>query len=284
MSVIGLVVHERREEAAAQALDLTEWLLEEGHEVRVPSGDELDGELEAFSITDDGFADGLDAAISLGGDGSMLRAAQLIRGRDVPILGVDFGQLGYLTTVEPSEMHTAVRRTLAGDCEIEDRMLLGVTVSSSGVDGDDALALNEAVVERTHQSNTIRIAVSIDGLFFTSYAADGLIVATPTGSTAYALSARGPIVAPTHRSFQLTPVSPHMLFDRTLVLDPEQKLRLTVDGGRPAALSIDGSTRGVMGDGDWIECTAAPETVRLVRLDDDHFHSVLKSKFGLNDR
>ena len=104
--------------------------------------------------------------------------------------------------------------------------------------------------------HTVRLAVDVDGEFFTTYAADGLIVATPTGSTAYAFSARGPIVAPTHRALLLTPVSPHMLFDRTLVLDPAARLRLEVHGHRAATLSVDGRNLGELDEGDAITCTA----------------------------
>jgi NAD+ kinase len=284
MSAIGLIVHERRDEAADQAAELARWLSEEGHEVRVPATEGRHGGLESYIVPDSSFGAGLDVAVSLGGDGSMLRAAQLVGTAHVPILGVDFGQLGYLTTVQPDQMRAAVEKVLSGDFEVEERMLIDVTLSTGGEIRSCERALNEAVLERTNAANTIRIEVTIDGRFFTTYAADGLIVATPTGSTAYALSARGPIVAPTHRSFQLTPVSPHMLFDRTLVLEPDRVLRLTVIGERSGALSVDGNTIGVMEPEDWIECTASTEVARLVRLDDDHFHSVLKAKFGLNDR
>ncbi|MCH7787919.1 MAG: NAD(+)/NADH kinase [Acidobacteria bacterium] len=283
MSAIGLIVHERRDEAATQAAELARWLSDSGHEVRVSSIEGTHEGLEAFVVPDGSFGEGLDVAVSLGGDGSMLRAVQLVGTSSAPILGVDFGQLGYLTAVQPDQTRAAVEKVLRGDCEVEERMLIDVTVSTGGAIRRER-ALNEAVLERTGEANTIRIAVSIDDRFFTTYAADGLIVATPTGSTAYAFSARGPIVAPTHRAFQLTPVSPHMLFDRTLVLEPERILRLTMIGSRSGALSVDGNTIAVMDCDDWIECTASNEVARLVRFDDDHFHSVLKAKFGLNDR
>jgi NAD+ kinase len=126
--------------------------------------------------------------------------------------------------------------------------------------------------------------VEVDGEFFTTYAADGLIVATPTGSTAYAFSVRGPIVAPTHRALMLTPVSPHMLFDRTLVLDPGAELRLTVQGHRAATLSVDGRNLGELGEGDAVVCTAAARSARLVTFGPRDFLRILKAKFGLNDR
>ena len=146
------------------------------------------------------------------------------------------------------------------------------------------LAFNEAVLEKTPMGHTVRLAVEVDGEFFTTYAADGLIVATPTGSTAYAFSARGPIVAPTHRALLLTPVSPHMLFDRTLVLEPAATLRVIVQGHRAATLSVDGRNLGELAEGDSIVCTAADRSARLVTSGERDFLQILKSKFGLEDR
>jgi len=157
-----------------------------------------------------------------------------------------------------------------------------VTASGS-VDGTWR-ALNEAVVEKHESGHTVRLLARIAGEPFTSYAADGLIVATPTGSTAYSLSARGPVVSPRHRALLLTPVSPHMLFDRTLVLDPTETVEIEVDGFRHAGLAIDGRLVATLDDGDVVTCRAAVETARFVRLAPHHFHQILKAKFGLADR
>ena len=130
----------------------------------------------------------------------------------------------------------------------------------------------------------MRLLARIAGEPFTSYAADGLIVATPTGSTAYSLSARGPVVSPRHRALLLTPVSPHMLFDRTLVLDPSESVEIEVDGHRHAGLAVDGQFVVTLEDGDVVTCRSAVETARFVRLAPHHFHQILKAKFGLADR
>ena len=171
-------------------------------------------------------------AVSLGGDGTMLRTVEMVAPFGVPVIGVNVGHLGYLTEVEPVGLYDALERFLAGDHAIEERMLLSVRVTGQApaAGAGRMLALNEAVVEKTLSGHMVRVDVAIDGAPFTPYAADGLIVATPTGSTAYALSARGPIIAPTHRALLLTPVSPHMLFDRSLILDAGTELRLTVVG------------------------------------------------------
>ncbi len=284
MATIGLIVHLGRDSASTQAHELASWLVTEGHDVRVPPDDAAAADLADHTVPVDGFASDLDLVVTLGGDGSILRAVELVGDAEIPILGVDHGQLGYLTEVEPSEAQVAVTRTLAGDHGIEERMLIAVTVITAARGREEHLALNEAVVERAAEANTIRLAVEFDDESFTTYAADGLIVSSPTGSTAYAFSARGPIIDPTHRALLLTPVSPHMLFDRPLVLAPTTRLRLTVDGHRPATVSADGRRLATLGDGDSIECTAAPSSVRLVTLGPRRFHSVLKTKFGLNDR
>jgi NAD+ kinase len=147
-----------------------------------------------------------------------------------------------------------------------------------------ATALNEAVLERADLGHTVRLLASFDGRSFTSYVADGMIVATPTGSTAYAFSVRGPIVAPRHRGLVLVPVSPHMLFDRSMVLDAETEIRLQVADHRAARLSIDGHDGGTLCEGDAVLCTAARRPARLVTLGHDVFHEVLRSKFHLADR
>jgi NAD+ kinase len=220
----------------------------------------------------------------------------------VPVVGVNVGQLGYLTEVEPPGLRMALKRFLAGSYEVEERMMLQVAVDTRQPLDDGAampsgdtsrrprgdpstyLALNEAVLEKTPMGHTVRLGVSIDGEMFTPYAADGLIVATPTGSTAYAFSARGPIVEPIHRCLLMTPVSPHMLFDRSLVLAPEARLRIEVVGDRPATLSVDGHNLGTLHRGDAVTMTAAAESARFVTFGPRNFLRILKTKFGLADR
>jgi NAD+ kinase len=144
--------------------------------------------------------------------------------------------------------------------------------------------LNEAVLEKRETGHTVRMLVRIDGEAFTTYAADAMIVATPTGSTAYSMSARGPIVSPAHRAMLVTPVSPHMLFDRTLVLDPNELVEIELLGHRTADLSIDGRRVANLAEGDAIRCRPAREPVRLIRFGSRRFHQILKAKFGLADR
>jgi NAD+ kinase len=284
MGVVGLIVHPERDDAATVAKSAAAWLVDHGHEVRVPQGDAVAVGLDGLARAEEGFATGLDLAVSIGGDGTMLRTVDMLGGTGVPVMGVNVGTLGYLAQVEPADVTTALARCLAGDYLVEERMLLSVTVESLGAPGpmSRAVALNEAVLEKTPMGHMVRLAVYLDGDFFLNYTADGLIVATPTGSTAYSLSAGGPIVGPEHRALLLTPVAPHSLFDRTLVLEPETELRIEVTGPRPATLSADGRNLGFLAEGEAIVCTAADRSARLVTFQPRDFHRILKTKFGLN--
>jgi NAD+ kinase len=284
MASIGLVLHHERAQAAELAREVTVWLAGEGHEVRIPQPDADIAGLSDHGCEEGALSDGLDLAVSLGGDGTMLRTVDLVAGEGVPIIGVNVGQMGYLTAIEPAGTQAAIKRFLIGERRIEERMLLTVVVEHADGRRAEHLAFNEAVLEKTPMGHTIRLAVDVDDEFFTTYAADGLIVATPTGSTAYAFSVRGPIVAPTHRALLLTPVAAHMLFDRTLVLEPTAHLRLTVQSHRAATLNIDGRNLRELGEGDSIVCTAADRSAKLVTFGDRDFLQIVKTKFGLEDR
>jgi NAD+ kinase len=274
LRTVGLVPHPDRDTAARLVAQATERLGAHGIEVRCPQtegGTDLD-------TTD------LDLVISLGGDGTMLRSVDAAYEAGVPVLGVNVGQMGYLTEVEPAEFGSALDRLLAGDYEVAERMVLEMTVESASSAHGRWYALNEAVVEKVHTGRLARLEVDINGTFFTTYAADGVIVATPTGSTAYSFSARGPIVSPRHRCVLLTPVSPHMLFDRSLVLAPEETLRFTVCDDHSVVLTADGRELGELAAGDTVSCRGGDRPARIVTFGPRDFHQILKAKFGLADR
>lgn len=287
MSSVLLVAHHDRVEAAALARVAAAWLSERGH--------------EAWMLADDAHPLGLgdliaarspasaDLAMSLGGDGTMLRTVKLVGGAAVPIIGVNVGLLGYLTEVEPEAMCHALERWFAGptagEWHLDERMLLSVSLHRCVGDDDHTwTALNEGVIEKQESGHTVRLQVRIDGTPFTSYAADGLILATPTGSTAYSLSARGPVLSPRLRAVLLTPVSPHMLFDRSLVLDPSELVEVEVLGHRAATLSIDGQPAATLVEGDRVSVAPSEQVARFVRFGERRFHQILKAKFGLTDR
>lgn len=279
MATVALVPHHVRPEAAELACTAVEWLTAAGHAVRVPDTDAEPTGLMAYAVPEAELAVGLDLAVALGGDGTVLRTVDLVCSADVPVLGVNVGQLGYLTEVEPAGLRTALERFFDGQYHVEPRMTLDIEI-----DGTPRMALNEVVMEKTLSGHTVRLAMSInDGPFLTT-AADGLIVSTPTGSTAYNFSARGPIVSPRLRGLVVTPVSPHTLFDRSLVLDEDEWVRLEVLEGRPAALVIDGRTFGTLAPGSSVVCRAGQHDARFVTFDGRDFHQILKAKFSLADR
>jgi NAD+ kinase len=229
-----------------------------------------------------------DVAICIGGDGTTLRTVHLLAGAPVPIIGVNVGLLGYLTEVEPPALVESIDRWFAGAAagawRLDERMMLAVSVNRGGAEVGRWTSLNEAVLEKLEPGHTIRLKVDIDGTPFTSYAADGLILATPTGSTAYSFSARGPVLSPRLRALLLTPVSPHMLFDRSLTLDASESVTVEVLGHRAVTLSVDGQPASTLGEGDVVHVTASADVARFVRFTDRRFHQILKAKFGLADR
>jgi NAD+ kinase len=282
MSTFGIVMH--RERAGALALDTVDWLLERDHEVRLCPADALQLGRPELGIAEHELAAGMDLMLSLGGDGTMLRAVDMVADDDVAVLGVNLGQLGYLTEVEPSGIRMALKRYLAGSFHLEERMRLDVEVHRSGAEVEHFSALNEAVVEKSEMGHTVRLDVELDGRPFTSYVSDGVILATPTGSTAYAFSVRGPIIDPRHRAVLLAPVAAHMLFDRSLVLQPDCEVSVRVAGDRAAGLSVDGRAGAALGPGDAVLCRGSRRPARLVTFGSNDFHAVLRSKFGLSER
>jgi NAD+ kinase len=271
---IAFYVHPQRPEAAALAVRATDWLVSRGHEVTA-------------ALADDGSVslDGADLLVSLGGDGTLLRAVDSALEASVPVMGVNLGLLGYLTEIEPAGLEDALERFLDGRFEVEERMTLAVVVRApDGTVLADLCALNEATVEKTVPGHTVRVAASIDERPFVTYAADGLLIATPTGSTAYNLSARGPLLSPRLRAIVLTPVSPHMLFDRPLVLDPSQQVHLEVLQPRSAVLVVDGITSCTLDPGATVDCREGDRPARLVTFGSRDFHAILRAKFHLADR
>ena len=285
MTSIGLAVHRFRPDALTVARTVAEWAHERHMGV---VADEADLAAIGSSLVVAGDVASADVLVSVGGDGTMLRAVRSLNGAAIPIIGVNLGMLGYLANVEQESILDALNAwhtgAEGGAFEYDDRMLLEVSIWTNGARKANILALNEVVIEKKEAGHTVRLGVDIDRAPFTTYAADGLIIATPTGSTAYSMSARGPILSPRLRAVLVTPVSPHMLFDRSMVLDPSEPVRVEVLGHREVNVATDGGLVHSLKPGDIVEVRAAKEVARFMRFEEQRFHHVLKSKFGLNDR
>jgi NAD+ kinase len=264
-----LVVHEGREAAVRAAADVEALLRSEGVEVvRLQHAQ--------------GAAEGIELVVSIGGDGTFLRAAHAASVANCPVLGVKVGRMGFLTEAEPQDAEALIRRVLEGTATIEERL----AVTAEPDDGEESFAaqwaLNEVMVEKHARHRLIRLAVWVDGAYVTTFSADGVIVATPTGSTAYSFSARGPIVTPSVPALVLTPIAAHMVFDRSFVLDATQHVLLEVVGDESGLLSADGRESLELPVGSRVRIRASGRRARLVRRDDaPGFLTLVREKFGL---
>ena len=266
MSVVEMVVHEGREPAVRAGGELARALMAEGFLVTRP---------------DDGTEESLDLVIAVGGDGTFLRGAHLAAAADCPVLGVKVGRLGFLTEVEPMEALDLARDALAGAAPIEERLAV-IAAPADGARFQPQWGLNEVMVEKGARHRLVRLAVDVDGDYVTTFSADGVVVATPTGSTAYSFSARGPIVSPDVPCLVLTPVAAHMVFDRSFVLGASQRVVLEVVGEEPGLLSVDGRESVELPVGSRTMIHVADRPARLVRRPGaPAFLSRVRDKFEL---
>ena len=219
---IGVVVHQDRPLAAELAARVIAWSEALGATVMLTDEDARAAGAPSLAVESEQLVTA-DVVVAIGGDGTVLRAVGMVADAGVPLVALNAGQLGYLADVAPERAEWALDELAAGRGRLEERMRVQATVTPAAGDPQTPISirtgLNEVVVERSLTGHTLRLRGYLDGEFFTSYVTDGMVVATPTGSTAYALSVRGPIVAPTHRALVMVPVAPHLLFDRAMVLE-----------------------------------------------------------------
>jgi NAD+ kinase len=230
-----------------------------------------------------------DLAVVLGGDGTLLAMAKAIAesGRDIPILAVNFGSLGFLTEITRPELLGALDAVLAGRASHDHRMMLRAVASRGGQVLGSHMALNDVVFTRTALSRMIELSVSVGDQFVTAVKADGLIVATPTGSTAYNLAAGGPIVHPAMDALVLTPIAPHTLTNRPIVIPAEREVRVrstSSNAGDEVYVTVDGQTGFGLREGDELAITRAAQPLRLVRSTTRSYFEVLRQKLKWNER
>jgi NAD+ kinase len=222
--------------------------------------------------------------IVLGGDGTLLSMARAVGDLGVPILGVNLGGLGFLTATTLEELLPALDAALAGAMAVDERMMLGARLVRGGHTVSEHVALNDVVITKSAMSRIIELAVSVDGRHATSYRADGLIIATPTGSTAYNLSVGGPILFPTLDAVVLTPIAPHTLSNRPIVLPGTQRVDVTLRGDQEVMLTMDGQVGVHLRERDIVQVEQARSRIRLLRFPQKDFFSVLRTKLKWGER
>lgn len=222
----------------------------------------------------------IDLAIALGGDGTLLAVARDAAVYNVPVLGINLGHLGFLSEIERQDIKESLSRLQQDQFTIENRMMLKATLTQSNNQTVIFHALNDIVVSRCESSRLINVNVCIDNQFIDDYKADGMIIATPTGSTAYSMSAGGPIVDPALESFVITPICPHKLYTKSIVVPSHRDISMTISNQnpRPAMVNSDGQGDAVFSQGDVLTISRSDYTVRLVKINGDRFYSVLRNK------
>ena len=282
---VGVVTKPHLSAARATLIDLEAWLRD--HRIETVWADDAAALLPAGSravASREQIAARGDLVLVLGGDGTLLAMADVIAqsGRDVPILGVNFGSLGFLTEITHPELYPALELAIGGRVDHDERMMLRGTVH-----GQSRVALNDIVFTRTALSRMIDLAVTVGEQFVTSVKADGLIVASPTGSTAYNLAAGGPIVHPAMDAIVLTPIAPHTLTNRPIVIPAEREIRVragVANAGAEIFATFDGQHGFALAEGDEVSISRAPKPIRLVRSATRNYFEVLREKLKWGER
>ncbi|MEM8547377.1 MAG: NAD(+)/NADH kinase [Pseudomonadota bacterium] len=264
---------------------VADWLAASGVRVLVSHADST---VSAERIAEAELAEAADVFIAIGGDGTMLYAARLAVGHDIPLLGINLGRLGFLTDISPDEMERSLKAVLDNQALPEKRLLLHARLRRKGVVVGEALAMNDVVLGRRETGRMIDFETRIDGAFVNDHAGDGLIIATPTGSTAYALSCGGPIIQPGLAAMALVPICPHTLSDRPIVLPSTSviEVRRTQRYTTVAEISVDGACLATLRDDDVMEITSAEQRLTLLHPPGYDYFELLRSKlnWGIDSR
>ncbi|MDG3582407.1 NAD kinase [Galbibacter pacificus] len=283
---VGIYGQYYKEDSEEYILNLLEVLqvnkaevfLEAGYLEQIKESLDINTNYRTFASFED-LDNSFDLFLSLGGDGTMLRTVLFVRDLDIPILGINTGRLGFLATVQKENIQKAIEEVMQNGFEVKKRALLQITTNTSMEDQTEVnFALNEIAVSRKNTTSMITIATWLDGEYLTSYWADGLIVATPTGSTGYSLSCNGPVIAPSTDAFVLTPIAPHNLNARPLVIPDKTKIKLKVTGREDNFLvSLDSRIATLNNETEMI-IERAPFTIKLVDLKGESFLKTLRKK------
>jgi NAD+ kinase len=311
---IGLVVHGGRQQAVVAAEGVRRWAQEHG----IPCVEVDVWSTRHSSAEESALAGDPDLIVTVGGDGTFLRGVRVAMATGAMVLGIGTGRLGFLTEVAADDLVAALDAVHAGQAHLDERLTLTMRASRPlSLPADmqsylsfgrgpalppphvrpgsaeevgwgvalDVIALNDVVFEKLARDRQASLAVYVSGRLFASYSADALIVSSPTGSTAYSFAAGGPVVSPHLDALIFTPVAPHMVFNRSLILNArDQRVAvLVLERSGRVAVSVDGQLRGVLDPGDWVSVYAAPHRARLVRISDIDFLARVRDRFGLAD-
>jgi NAD+ kinase len=278
----GFLLKRGKPEAREIAAELGRLLRDEGCPV-VALHEDADALPDARRVAREELGAAIDALVVLGGDGTFLLGASLVSDHGVPLFGVNLGSLGFITDYARGEATEALRAACRGQLPVEERLRLGVTVGTPAGPRERRSAVNDAVITQRSLARLLDLEASLDGAEITTYKADGLIVATPTGSTAYTLAAGGPILTPDVQAMALTPICPHTLTLRSLVLRPDAHLRIKNVAGAAATLTIDGQWGTELQDGEWIDVLKAEQPLRMFRSPTPFF-AILRQKLSWGER
>jgi NAD+ kinase len=264
--------------------DLAGLLGQQNCEVYVESATASHLGLTAYPIKKvEEFTDTIDLAVVLGGDGTMLGIGRQLAGSNVPLVGINMGRLGYMTDIPIQNVQTVLPQIIAGEYEADTRTLLDAVVIRNGKEINQALALNDVVVNRSGISGMVELAVRVNGSFMYDQRSDGLIVSTPTGSTAYALSAGGPILHPRVAGILLAPIAPHSLSNRPIVLPQEIVVSIEVVDGREVIVNFDMQSQTNLQTGDMIEVRQSEKTITLLHPRGHSDYKTLREKLHWNE-
>ena len=270
MESFYIITNQLKDRDYSVTIEVKDYIERKGKRVILAQKDE-EGFIVPGTIPED-----VDCGLVLGGDGTLIRAIRDLEGNKLPLLGINIGTLGYLADVELKDYKSAIDRLCEEEPKVEKRMMLEGTMSS----GEKDLAVNDIVLTRDGDPRVLKLKLYVDGQFLNEFSADGMIVATPTGSTAYNLSAGGPIAQPDGQLMILTPICPHTLTSRTIVFGAGSRIRIEIPatnrGSQVAA--FDGDTLVRLENGDYIEITKAETVTRVVKLDHRSFLDILKTK------
>ncbi|MGH2785888.1 MAG: NAD(+)/NADH kinase [Actinomycetota bacterium] len=283
MKRAAIFLHGDRAEAESTGRWLAASLSARGIEVRALASDAARLGDPVSAVDESEFGADLDIVFALGGDGTLLRAASLVLQTGAPLLGVNLGRLGFLAEIERGELEAALDRVINDGFEVEERMTIEGEVEHGDVI-DRFVAINDVIASKTAPGRLIKLGLAIGDELFTTVAADGLIVATPTGSTAYSFSAHGPIVSPHMDCIVVTPVAPHTLFDRSMVVPPHESVTISVLPDPDAvSLSVDGLKAVELKTGAVIRVRASQRRLRLAKVESVPFWRLVREKFRLPD-